>query len=202
MSSAYAAAMPLTPKAGGARRRLLLSLGCVCVALGLAGIVVPGLPTTVFLLAASWLFARSSPRLHRRLLDSPRLGPYLRMAQTGVMPVRAIVVSLVAMWAGIAFATLVPAAGNHVLQAVLLALGLTGSAAIGAVAWRSRHSASRAASRSRAQRARVSATSGWSTPQAFSRMASARSSMRDASPRSPISPRNADRSSSASATCG
>jgi uncharacterized protein len=149
MSSACAAAMPLTPEAGGARRRLFLSLGCVCVAMGLVGIVVPGLPTTVFLLAASWLFARSSPDLHRRLLDSPRLGPYLRMAQGGAMPARAIVLSLAGMWGGITFAALVPAAGHHVLQAVLPALGVAGSAAIAVVAWRSRHSAARARRTSR-----------------------------------------------------
>lgn len=139
MSSMHATTIPLTRKAGGMRRRLFLSLGLTCVALGLVGIVVPGLPTTVFLLAASWLFARSSPRFHDWLLSSARLGPYLRMAQGGaVMPARAVVVSLVSMWAGISFAALGPMADAPILQAGLVGLGAAGSAAIGWAAWRSR----------------------------------------------------------------
>lgn len=42
--------------------------------------VVPGLPTTPFLLLASWLFVRSSPRLQQWLLAS-WLGRYIRNYQ-------------------------------------------------------------------------------------------------------------------------
>lgn len=57
-------------------RSLLIVLGCSAVALGVLGIFVPGLPTTPFLLLASWAFYKGSPRLQRRLLDS-RLGTYI-----------------------------------------------------------------------------------------------------------------------------
>jgi uncharacterized membrane protein YbaN (DUF454 family) len=40
-------------------RVILASLGVVCIALGVVGVFVPGLPTTEFVLAASFLFARS-----------------------------------------------------------------------------------------------------------------------------------------------
>lgn len=49
----------------------------VCVGLGVLGVIMPGLPTTPFLLLASWLFYRSSPRLQQWLLDS-WLGKYIR----------------------------------------------------------------------------------------------------------------------------
>ena len=59
------------------KRTLYIIIGVICVAAGALGIVVPGLPTTPLLLAASWLFYRSSPALQRRLLAS-RLGVYIR----------------------------------------------------------------------------------------------------------------------------
>lgn len=42
------------------------------------GIVIPGLPTTPFLLLAAWAAARSSPRLHAWLFNHRWFGPPLR----------------------------------------------------------------------------------------------------------------------------
>ena len=58
-------------------RAFYIVLGCIAVVLGTIGIFVPGLPTTPFVLLASWCFYRSSPRLQAWLLQS-FLGKYIR----------------------------------------------------------------------------------------------------------------------------
>ncbi len=55
---------------------LLAGLLFVCV--GAIGIVLPLLPTTPFLLLATYCFARSSERLNNWLLHHPRFGPLIR----------------------------------------------------------------------------------------------------------------------------
>jgi len=68
----------------------LLALGWLCVGLGLVGVVVPGMPTTIFLIIALWAFSKSSDRFHDWLYDHPRFGPPLRDWSTHrVIPLRA-----------------------------------------------------------------------------------------------------------------
>lgn len=52
-------------------------LGMTFVALGVLGAALPLLPTTPFLLAAAYAFARSSPQLHDWLIEHPRFGPLI-----------------------------------------------------------------------------------------------------------------------------
>ena len=74
----------------GPVRWLLQALAAVCLVLALVGLVLPVMPTVPFLLVAAWAAARSSPRLHRWLLEHPRFGPYLRdWAEAGIVPRRA-----------------------------------------------------------------------------------------------------------------
>jgi uncharacterized protein len=72
---------PDTPPLPGALRWLLLLLGLFFTAVGLAGVVLPLLPTTPFLLLAAACFARSSRRCHRWLIEHPLFGPTIRQWQ-------------------------------------------------------------------------------------------------------------------------
>ncbi len=70
--------------------------GLVCVATGTIGVVVPGLPSTVFFIAAAACFSRSSPRLEAWLLSLPKVGPAVRDYRAGLgMPRSAKIVAVV-----------------------------------------------------------------------------------------------------------
>lgn len=47
------------------------------VGLGVLGVILPVMPSTIFFILALWAFKRSSPRLEGRLLAHPRIGPTL-----------------------------------------------------------------------------------------------------------------------------
>lgn len=59
-------------------RIVWLTIGVLCVAIGIVATVVPLLPTTPFVLIAAFAFANSSERLHTWLLAHRNLGPPLR----------------------------------------------------------------------------------------------------------------------------
>jgi uncharacterized membrane protein YbaN (DUF454 family) len=84
-------------------RLVLLTLGTLCVALGLVGIFVPLLPTTPFVLLAAVCYARSSSRLSRWLLAHRWLGEPIRnfRERRGIRR-RHKVMALVTMWTSIA----------------------------------------------------------------------------------------------------
>ena len=74
-------------------------MGALAVLLGIIGICLPLLPTTPFLLLASWCFARGSSRLHHWLLSHRVFGDYLRKVEAGRgIPLRAKIVATVLLW--------------------------------------------------------------------------------------------------------
>jgi uncharacterized membrane protein YbaN (DUF454 family) len=60
------------------------AVGWVAVAVGSIGVVVPGLPTTVFFIIAAACFARSSPRFEQWVLDLPHIGRAVRDYRAGL----------------------------------------------------------------------------------------------------------------------
>jgi integral membrane protein len=72
------------------------ALGWVAVGLGSVGVIVPGLPTTVFFVIAAACFSRSSPRFEQWVLDRPGVGPLVRDYRAGLgMPRTAKVMAIV-----------------------------------------------------------------------------------------------------------
>jgi len=54
------------------------TLGFLFMALGIIGIFLPVLPTTPFMLLASFFFLRSSERMHRWIINHKVFGPSVR----------------------------------------------------------------------------------------------------------------------------
>ena len=59
-------------------RYLLFGFALLCLLIGIIGIFVPGLPTTVFILLAGWAAASSSHRFSAWLEEHRAFGPTLR----------------------------------------------------------------------------------------------------------------------------
>lgn len=60
------------------RRKLLVLAGLVSLALAGLGVLLPGLPTTPFVLLAAACFAKASPALHGWMLRHRWMGPMVR----------------------------------------------------------------------------------------------------------------------------
>lgn len=101
-------------------RWLLRLAGTVALGLGLLGVILPGLPTTPFVLLAAACYARASPRLYAWLLANPVFGPLIcDWRAYGAVPRRAkwLAILTMAVTVGLSVWTL---AGRPWLQAMVV----------------------------------------------------------------------------------
>lgn len=84
------------------RKAILIFAGTVCVGLGVLGMFLPLMPTTVFLLMAAYCYSKSSDRFHNWLLTNRLFGKYISdyKAKRG-MSIRHKVSTLVTLWLSI-----------------------------------------------------------------------------------------------------
>lgn len=123
--------MTITTERAAIGRLILASLGVLCIALGVIGVFVPGLPTTEFVLAASYLFARSSPRLERWLESNRWFGPSLRrFRETRGMPRRTKMFALASMWIGLSVSIYLLAGVGVGAQIAAAMFGMIGTGTI------------------------------------------------------------------------
>ena len=98
----------------------------IFAAVGLIGIAVPGLPTTVFMILAASCFARSSPRFERWILNLPVIGVMVQDFRSGLgMPRRAKAIAITMMTLAVAL-SIAFAINRLSIQFLVGAVGVVG----------------------------------------------------------------------------
>ncbi|MBK9214829.1 MAG: YbaN family protein [Chloracidobacterium sp.] len=84
------------------RKAILIFVGTLCVGLGLLGMFLPLLPTTVFLLMAAYCYSKSSERFYIWLLTNRYCGTYISNYRSGRgISLRQKVSTITVLWASI-----------------------------------------------------------------------------------------------------
>jgi uncharacterized protein len=123
---------PTAPQLHGSRvvSALLWVAGSVALVVGLIGVVLPGLPTTPFILLAAACYAKASPRLHAWLLNHRWFGPMLRdWERDRSLTRRSKTVAILSMTVMVGV-SIWSFHGRPLVQAVLLVTGAVGVAVV------------------------------------------------------------------------
>ncbi len=106
-----------------ALRYLWLILGFLCTGLGFLGYILPGLPGTVFILLATYFFARSSPKFYNWLLNNKMFGQLIRDWKDGKgIPLRAKILAVTLIVVTIGFsAYVIP---NWIVKLIVILCGV------------------------------------------------------------------------------
>lgn len=116
-----------TPAVSSVAKYFYLISGFLLVLVGVIGIFLPLLPTTIFLILASMCFIKSSPRAHKWLQNHKILGSYIDNYQkkTG-LSVKFKVVNIIVLWASISFSAFILTAELYIrLLLFAIAVGVT-----------------------------------------------------------------------------
>jgi uncharacterized membrane protein YbaN (DUF454 family) len=105
------------------RKTLLLTLGFICLALGVIGAFLPVMPTTPFVLLAAFLFTKSSPGMYERIKRIPWLGKFIvQYTEAEVISTAARLEAIAILWVGLAISSVV--ANTAWVTGMLLAIGV------------------------------------------------------------------------------
>lgn len=86
------------------KKYLYMALGFACVGMAYIGLIVPGIPFSIFLVIAAWAFAKSSDRMHAWLYNHPWFGKFLTNWTTKkVFPTRGKYAMIIVMASSLAF---------------------------------------------------------------------------------------------------
>jgi uncharacterized protein len=86
------------------RKTLWSGAGFVCLGMAYVGVVVPGIPFSIFLVMSAYCFSKSSERMHRWLYNHKYFGPFLtNWIQKKVFPTRGKYLMIAVMLSSLAF---------------------------------------------------------------------------------------------------
>ena len=78
---------------------IYFSFGLFLTGLGLLGVIIPGLPTTIFMILAAACFFRSSTKMYNWVINHPLFGESVLRFRAGEgMPIKAKYTSIIMMW--------------------------------------------------------------------------------------------------------
>lgn len=107
------------------RRIAWFCLGWLAVALGVIGVVLPGLPSVGCFVGAAACFSKSHPRFEQWILDLPTIGPMVRDHRAGLgMPRKAKVIAITTMSIACLVSTVI--VGSIPVGIAILATGAVG----------------------------------------------------------------------------
>jgi len=104
---------------------LFIFLGTVSLGFGIAGIIIPGLPATPFLLLTAGLYVRSSQKLYGLLIGHRILGPYISN-YSGGMSKKLKITAILIMWTMISISAFI-LLENSMIRIILLFAGVIGT---------------------------------------------------------------------------
>jgi len=86
------------------KKYIFLVLGFFFLGLGILGLFLPLLPTTVFLLIAAYFFAKSSEKYYNWLINNKYFGKFIRDYKEGKgVPLKTKTISITILWATILY---------------------------------------------------------------------------------------------------
>lgn len=86
------------------RKTFWLILGFLSLGMAYVGIVVPGIPFSIFLVFAAYCFAKSSERMHKWIYNHKHFGPFLtNWTQKKVFPQKGKYLMVLVMLSSLAF---------------------------------------------------------------------------------------------------
>lgn len=111
----------------GSQRGFWFAIGCLALAVGAIGVVLPVLPTTPFVILAAFAFGKSWPRLQAWLENSAVFGPIIAdWKANGAIAPRYKAISLIMMGAVFGLGI---AMGFALLVLIIQAIAITGASA-------------------------------------------------------------------------
>lgn len=112
---------------------IYIFLGSASLTLAIIGIVVPGLPTTPFLLLAATLYFRSSKRLYAWLLDSKYFGKTIReFREKRAIGFKVKIYAISLMWIMV-LCSIFFFLDNNIVRVVVLLAGIIGTLVMGMI---------------------------------------------------------------------